>query len=146
MSTTSTSGTGHLASPAPGRSARTVIAAGAGIAALVNAGLWLAGRAADVSFRTRPPMTDSDLTVGLAAIVLATVVMFGLGSWLLTRAARRSPRWAARLLVAAAAFAALSVIGPLTTAYEGSSAALLASMHLVTGAVFLFTATRGRGR
>jgi hypothetical protein len=145
MSTTSARTQGLEASAAS-RSARAVSAVGAAVAVLVNTGLWLGGRAADASFMVTPLGTDLDMKVGLVDVVLGTLVMFAAGSWLLARAARRSRAWAGRVLVAAALFAALSSIGPLTAAHETSSGALLAAMHLSAGAVFMVTAPRIVGR
>lgn len=139
MSTTSTTRPGVRAA-APSRSSFVV---GGLVAALVNAGLWLAGRAADVTFLAHTAF--GEMTVGILEILLGTVVMFAVGAGLLVWAIRRSPAWARAVLVSAALFAVLSAVGPLTLAEDTSSGALLAAMHLATGAAFLATASRARG-
>ena len=76
-----------------------------------------------------------------ASFLIAGVLTFLLGWWLLARAARRSRALARRVLVAALVFAAVSMTGPLTTAEDTATGMLLASMHLVTVAVFLVSAS-----
>ena len=121
-------------------------AIGAAIAALLNTGLWLVGSAADASFQTSPPLVEGGMKVGLLEIIPATVLMFLLGWWLLARAARRSRALARRVLVAAPVFAVLSAAGPLTTAEDTATGVLLATMHLVTAAVFVVSASVRVGR
>lgn len=63
----------------------------------------------------------------------------------LALAVRRSRRSARAVLVAAALVAVVSAGGPLSAAQDTASGVLLAAMHLVTGAVFLATASRTAG-
>ena len=139
MSTTSTTSP-HVAVSAPSR-ARAVV--GATVALLINTGIWIAGRAADVSFLVESPV--GDMRVGLLEVILGTAIGFAIGFGMLTWAARRSHTLARRVLVTAVAVTVLSTLGPLTTAHETSSGALLAAMHLVTGAAFI-AALSGTGR
>jgi hypothetical protein len=50
------------------------------------------------------------------------------------------------VMAAAAVFAVVSAGGPLSAAHDTATGALLATMHLVTGAAFVATAARVRGR
>ena len=123
---------------------RPRVVAGAAIALVLNTGIWVAGRAADVTFLAASPL--GDLRVGLLEVVLGTAVGFALGLGLLTWATRRSPGLVRAVLVATVAVAVLSTLGPLTSAVETSTGVLLAAMHLVTGAAFLAAASGTRGR
>lgn len=118
------------------------VAAGAAVATIVNAALWAGGRAADVSFSVSPPLGDTATQVGVVLVVLTTLLMFAIGSGLLALAARRSRRWVRAVLVAAVLLAVVSAAGgPLPAADDLATGVLLAAMHLVTGAVFLVTAS-----
>jgi hypothetical protein len=141
MSTASTAGPGGIDTTARSRSLRGA-AAGAAVATLVNAALWAAGRAADVSFSVSPFLGDIPTKVGIVLVVLATLLAFAVGSGLLALAARRSRRWVRAVLVAAAVVAVVSAGAPLAAAHDTASGVLLAAMHLVTGAAFLVTASR----
>lgn len=145
MNTTSTTNP-VIAAATPSRAWRAPAALGAALAAVVNTAIWLVGRAADASFLTSPPMLDGDLRVGLPEIVSATVVAFVLGSWVHARAARRSSSAARAVRLTALPFAVLSAGGPLTSAQDTSTGVLLATMHVVTAAVFLVAVSRARGR
>jgi hypothetical protein len=140
MSTTSTTSP-RVEVSAPSRPRAAV---GATIAVVINTGIWIAGRAADVSFLVESPV--GDLRVGLLEVVLGTATGFAVGFCLLTWAARRSHALVRAVLVAAVTVAVLSTLGPLTTAHETSSGALLAAMHLVTGAAFMAALSGARGR
>ena len=118
------------------------VAAGAAVATIVNAALWAGGRAADVSFSVSPPLGDTATQVGFVLVVLTTLLMFAIGSGLLALAARRSRRWVRAVLVAAVLLAVVSAAGgPLPAADDLATGVLLAAKHLVTGAVFLVTAS-----
>ena len=140
MSTTSTTSP-RVKAWAPSRSRMAV---GAAIALVINTGIWIAGRAADVSFLVESPV--GDMRVGLLEVILGTASGFALGLGLVTWAARRSDALVRAVLVAAVAVTVLSTLGPLTTAHELSSGALLAAMHLVTGAAFMGTVSGARGQ
>jgi peptidoglycan/LPS O-acetylase OafA/YrhL len=144
MSTATTASPSGLGTTARGRSLLQGATAGAAVATLVNAGLWVGGRAADVSFLVSPPLGDPATQVGIVAVVLTTLLMFAVGSGLLALAARRSRRWVRAVLIAAALIAVVSAGAPLSVADETATGVLLAAMHLVTGAAFLVTASRVR--
>jgi Family of unknown function (DUF6069) len=140
MSTASTAGPGGIDTTAQSHSLLQVAAAGAAVAALVNAALWAGGRAADVSFVVSPPL--GEMQVGIVPVVLTTLLMFAVGSGLLALAARRSRRWVRAVLVAAALVAVVSAGAPLSAANDTATGVLLGTMHLVTGAAFLVAASR----
>ena len=140
MSTTSTTSP-YIAVSAPSRPRAAV---GATVALVINTGIWIAGRAADVSFLVESPI--GEMRVGLLEVILGTAIGFAVGFGALTWAARRSHTLARGVLVAAVTVAVLSTLGPLTTAHETSSGALLAAMHLVTGAAFMAALSGTRGR
>jgi hypothetical protein len=139
MSTTSTAGTGGLGTAVQSRSLLPGSAVGVAAAAIVNAALWAAGRAADVSFMVSSAFMTQ---VGIVSVVLTTLIAFAVGSGLLALAARRSRRWVRAVLIAAAVFAVVSAGAPLSAAQDAATGVLLATMHLVTGAAFLITAWR----
>jgi hypothetical protein len=87
-------------------------------------------------------MEDAASQVGIALVVVATLVAFAAGAGLLALAARRSRRSVRAVLVTAAVVAVVSASGPLSTAEDTATGALLAAMHLLTGAAFLVTASR----
>jgi hypothetical protein len=118
-------------------------AVGAVAAAAVNAAIWGVGRVASVSFHVRPQAGGE---VGLVLVVMTTLLVFAAGMGLFVLAARRSDRLAAVVLVAGVVFAVVSTGGALWAAEDPSTAALLAAMHLVTGAAFAITASRARRR
>jgi hypothetical protein len=139
METASTIGASTLDATPRSRSILQVAAIGAVAATVANTVLWAGGRAADVDFMVSLP--TGDLTrVGLVEVVLATLVMFAIGSAVLALAARRSDRWARIVMTAAAGFAVVSASGPLSAALDAATGALLAAMHLVTGTAFVVTA------
>jgi hypothetical protein len=145
MSTASTAGPGGIGTTAQSRSLLQGAAAGAAVATLVNAALWAGGRAADVSFLVNP-LVGTATQVGIVPVVLATLLAFAVGSGLLALAARRTRRWVRAVLVAAALVAVVSAGAPLSAAHDTATGALLAAMHLVTGAAFLVTASRVAAR
>jgi hypothetical protein len=145
MSTASTAGPGGIGTTAQSRSLLQGAAAGAAVATLVNAALWAGGRAADVSFLVNP-LVGTATQVGIVSVVLATLLAFAVGSGLLALAARRTRRWVRAVLVAAALVAVVSAGAPLSAAHDTATGALLAAMHLVTGAAFLVTASRVAAR
>jgi hypothetical protein len=145
MSTTSAAGSGRIGTTIQTRSLFSIAATGAVVASLVNAAIWAAGRAADVSFSASPPV-GSSMQVGLGLIVPTTLLMFGIGAGLLALASRRSSAWVRAVVIAAAVFALISISGPLSTADDTASGVLLALMHVVTGAAFLVTASRVAAR
>ena len=139
MSTTSTAKANGLGKAVQGRSLLPASAAGAAAATLVNAALWAVGRSAGVSFAVASPLVTQ---VGIVLVVVTTLLAFAVGSGLLALAVRRSRGWVRAVLVAAALVAVVSAGAPLSVAQDTATGVLLATMHLVTGAVFLVTASR----
>jgi hypothetical protein len=127
-------------------SALQVAASGALAATVANVALWAGGRAADVGFLVSPPFGDPATQVGVVEVVLATPLAFAVGWAVLALAARRSRRWVRVVMAAAAVVAVVSAGGPLSVAHDTPTGALLAAMHLVTGAAFVATAARVRAR
>jgi Family of unknown function (DUF6069) len=146
MNTASTISSSTLDATPRSRSTLQMAAIGALAATVVNAALWAGGRAADVDFLVTPLGSDSATQVGVVAVALTTLVMFALGSAVLALAARRSRRWVSVVMVTAAVFTIVSTGGPLSTAHDTATGALLAAMHLVTGTAFVATAARVRAR
>ena len=143
MSTTATTSP-RVEVTAPSRRRAAV---GATIALVINTGIWVAGRAADVTFLVESPV--GDMRVGLVEVMLGTAIGFAVGFGLLAWAVRRGPTHVRAVLVAAVTVAMLSALGPLSTAHQTSSGVLLAAMHLVTGAAFIAAlsgARAGAGR
>ncbi|WP_448809575.1 DUF6069 family protein [Agromyces bauzanensis] len=130
-----------------GRSLFREAVVGAVAAAAVNAAIWGVGRAAGVSFHVRP---ESGSEVGILLIVPTTLILIAAGIGLFALAARRSRRMATAVLVAGVVFAAGSTAAAIWAAEDAATAALLVTMHLVTGAAFAIIAGRalrapGRG-
>lgn len=119
-------------------------AAGAAAATFINAALWLGGRAADVSFAVPDSLVPE---VDLLSVVLTTPLVFAAGWWLLSKARTRgSRRWERNLLVGAGAFAVVSAAAPVALAADTASGVLLATMHVLTGVVFVIIAGVTGGR
>lgn len=137
MSTATTAGRGRLGS-AGRRAPLRVITAGAAVATLVNVALWVGGKAAGVSFAVPDALVPE---VGIASVVLTTPIMFAVGWTLLTLARRRGGRWPRAVVATAALLAVVSATAPLATAADTATGVLLATMHLVTGAAFVVTAS-----
>jgi hypothetical protein len=146
MDTASTISASPLDAIPRSRSALQVAAIGALAATVANVALWAGGRAADVGFRVSPPAGLPAMEVGVVLVVLTTLLTFAVGSAVLALAARRSRRWVRVVMAAAAVFAVVSAGGPLSAAHDTATGALLAAMHLVTGAAFVATAAKVRAR
>ena len=125
-------------------SLRRDAAIGAVVATVANVAIWAAGRAADVSFLVTPAGSTTATEVGLALVVPTTLVAFAAGIGLFALAARRSDRAARAVVGTGVVVAVVSAAGPLSTAEDTSTGLLLATMHLLTGAVFAVTASRAR--
>jgi len=146
MNTTSTISSSTMDATPRSRSTFRVAAIGALAATVANVALWAGGRAADVDFLVSPPAGLPAMEVGVVLVVLTTLLTFAGGSAVLALAARRSRRWVRVVMAAAAVFAVVSAGGPLSAAHDTATGALLATMRLVTGAVFVATAARVRAR
>lgn len=113
--------------------------AGTTVLTAAVAGLAVFGiaTAAGVDFRVRPAGSDTPMDVNAGLVVLTTILTTALG-WALVALARRLGRPSLRTIVlAAAAFAVLSAILPLVTEADTPARLVLASLHLVTGAIFV---------
>jgi hypothetical protein len=128
------------------RSTLQAAAIGALAATVANVALWAGGRAADVDFLASPPVGVAAIRVGGVLVVVATLLAFAVGWAVLALAARRSRRSVRVVIAAAAVFAVVSAGGPLMVAHDTATGALLAAMHLVTGAAFVVTAATARAR
>jgi hypothetical protein len=146
MNTTSTISSSTMDATPRSRSTFRVAAIGALTATVVNVVLWLGGRAADVSFLVSPLAGPPTMQVGVVEVALTTLLTFAAGWAVLVLAARRSRRWVPIVMAAAAVVAVVSAAGPLSAAEDTATAALLAGMHLVTGAAFLAAAATVRAR
>jgi hypothetical protein len=160
MNTTSTISSSTVDATPRSRSAFRVAAIGALTATVANLALWLGGRAADVSFPGEPARRSPDHAGrgrrggpdhashvrGRLGGPRAGRSAFAVGWAVLVLAARRSRRWVHIVMAAAAVVAVVSAAGPLSAAHDTATAALLAAMHLVTGAAFLAAAARVRTR
>ena len=114
------------------------------IALVSNLAIWGIGSAAGADFGVQPPGTDTVMEINAVAVALTTIVSMSLG-WALAAYSQRRGRPTLRTVaIIAAAFAVISVAQPL--AAEGDTAArlVLASMHLVTGAIFVAAVQRFR--
>jgi hypothetical protein len=146
MDTPSTVGSSTLDATPRGRSALWVAAIAALAATVANVTLWAGGRAADVGFLVSPLVGDATTQIGVVPVVLTTLLAIAVGSAALALAARRSRRWVRVVMAAAAVVAVVSTGGPLLAAHDTATGALLATMHLVTGAAFVATAARVKAR
>jgi hypothetical protein len=86
------------------------------------------------------------MQVGVVEVALTTLLAFAVGWAVLLLAAKRSHRWVRVVMAAAAVVAVVSAAGPLSAAQDTATAALLAAMHLITGATFLAAAATVRAR
>jgi hypothetical protein len=93
-----------------------------------------------------PLVGDATTQIGVVPVVLTTLLAIAVGSAALALAARRSRRWVRVVMAAAAVVAVVSTGGPLLAAHDTATGALLATMHLVTGATFVATAARVKAR
>jgi hypothetical protein len=139
MSTASTARPGRLGTAVQSRTLLQESATGAAAATLANAALWTGGHAAGVSFMVSSAFMTQ---VGIAAVVLTTLLTFAAGSGLLALATRRSRRSVHAVLITAALITVISAAAPLTAAQDTPTGILLATMHLVAGAAFLITARK----
>lgn len=146
MDTASTISSSNLDATTRSRSILQVGTIGALAATVANVALWAGGRAADVGFLVNSPVGGPAMQVGITWVVPTTLLAFAVGSVVLALAARRSRRWVRVVTAVAAVVAVVSAGGPLSTAHDTATGALLAAMHLVTGAVFVATAVRVEAR
>jgi Family of unknown function (DUF6069) len=146
MNTTSTISSSTLDAAPRSRTTRRMAAIGALAVTVANVALWVGGRAADVGFLMSPLVGPPVMQVGVVSVVLTTLLAFAAGWAVLTLAARRSRQLVHGVMAAAAVIAVVSTAGPLSTALDTATAALLAAMHLITGAAFLAAAATVRAR
>jgi hypothetical protein len=108
----------------------------AGIAALADLATLLVGRAFGVSFVVR--FSGTPLNVGVAIVLLMSVVPVLLGTAAAVLACSRGRRGLTLLQFVGAALAVVSVAaGPMATVAPTATKLVLASMHLVAGAAFV---------
>jgi hypothetical protein len=110
----------------------------AAVVTALNVAVLLGGRAADVPFE-KPAWDGSggSIAVTPAEVIFVSMTTFLIGvafAWLL---ARRDPRRLGYALVAGGVFTLLSLGGPLSLETDAATKALLASMHLVSGAGYI---------
>lgn len=118
--------------------------AGAVVAAAVNLVIFTIGRLADVDFTL--VLNGSTSQVGAATVLLlsfGSVLAGTVLAALLARGGAHRLRWAQ---LAGAAIAVLTAVGPLSITGGTASGVLLASMHLVTGAVYVLALQLARLR
>lgn len=128
--------------PAPPRHRIGLWGAGAaGVAVASNLVVWLIGRAADVGFVVPGRGGGSPVEVGAPEVTLTTVLPFAAGTALFALGAR-SRRSRRAVLTAAVVVAVGSAAMPLSLDTDAWTRVLLATMHLITGAVFVAALAR----
>lgn len=142
MSNTTTSLRAETGTTVSVRSALRATTIYALAAAAINLLLWVIGRAAGAGFVVDPGLGPPNFKVAGIKVLASTLIPFAVGVLVLLLAARRSRRWAITVGVVGALIAAGSAAGPLAGAHDTATGVLLASMHLITGAAFLASATR----
>lgn len=84
--------------------------------------------------------------VGVAQVVLFSVVPLVLASAVLALIARRRPGFRPFAALAGLAFAVLTCLGSFAAATDTATGLTLSTMHVVCGAAWLWVAHPGRGR
>jgi len=113
--------------------------AGSTVLIATVAGLAILGiaAAAGVDFRVRPPGSDAVMDINAVAVAVTIILTTALG-WAVVALARRVGRPSLRAIgVIAAVFAVISVTMPLGAEGDAAARLVLASLHLVTGAIFV---------
>jgi hypothetical protein len=124
---------------APSRSVWRAGLLGAVLATVINGAVFLTARAADVSFVVRGFGSDtSPRTVTLVQVILNSFAPFIVGTAVAAFVVSRGHRVRSLQLVGAAV-ALISLGGPATMDADGATRLLLASMHVVAGAMFVLT-------
>jgi hypothetical protein len=119
-------------------SANTRVAVPVVAAVGANLAVLAVGKAADASFVVAGRNDgDAPMEIGVAAVIIASVLPLVIGLVATALAARRWPRAAGRLRIAGAALAVLSLAAPLTADTDTTTRLSLAVMHLVVGAAYL---------
>lgn len=119
-----------------GRVAATIIAAGT----LVNAGLWLIGRATGVPFSVTLAFGGIVHEVSLVEVVLATALAVAAGVAVVSAVGRRSSRGMAALIVVGAVFGFVSAAGAIGFANDTGTGLMLAVMHVAATTTFVLAA------
>jgi hypothetical protein len=132
---------GTASTPATIPSVKSAALQAAAIATAANVAIWLAGRAAGVTFAVPDFRTGAFTTLGLPQILISTVMPILAGAALWAAMARR-PAGPQIVRIAAVAVTVLSLGGPLGLPVAATTRVLLAAMHLVAGAVFLRVVAR----
>jgi hypothetical protein len=113
----------------------------AAVAASVNTGIYLAGRAADIPFLVRFAPDGPSQEVSLGQVILSSVLPLAIGSAL----AVLFIRWGRGLTgpqVLGGLIAVLSAGAPLSAGTSTDTQLTLASMHFVAGLIFIFNLQR----
>ena len=126
----------------PARQRALVVAAASGAAVV---GWTLAVPLLGVDLQVRSG-TGGDQSVGLTAVVAASLTAGALGWALLALLERRTARARTVWTTAAAAVLLLSLLGPLTGARTASAAVTLLALHCVVAAVLIVGLRRTRPR
>lgn len=120
----------------PARPPTLAVPIAAVAAAVVNVVVLFIGQAAGAS------LVAGGQPVGVAQVIIATLVAFGLGAGLLWLVARKQPERARLLAWAGLVVGIASVIGPLTMAAELTTGLTLAVMHVATALAWFVAAGR----
>lgn len=113
----------------------------AGVAAIVNTGIYLAGRAAEVPFLVRFAPDGPSQEVSLGQVVFSSVLPLAIGSALAVLLIRWG-RGLTGLQVFGGLISVLSAGAPLSAGTGTDTQLILASMHFVAGLVFILTLQR----
>ena len=114
----------------------TIGAAGAVTAAAVNSAIYAVGRVAGVDFLVESGTTSERIQAG--HVLTLSLISFAVGLLAVAIAAWRRPRW--RLFqVFGAIIAVGSIVMDVTIDASAATKLVLASMHLVVGAVYWVT-------
>ena len=124
--------------PTPVRPVSIAVPIAAVAAAVVNVIVYFIGQAAGAA------LVAGGQPVGVAQVIIATLVTFALGAGLLWLVARRHPDGARLLAWIGLGLGVVSVIAPLTMAADLATGLTLVPMHLVAGIAW-FVAVGRRG-
>lgn len=127
------SGEGTIASQSP--------ALKVGIVALItNLAIWSVGAASGIEFAVTGPMFPEPITVGIAAVAVATVLATTLGGLILHLTRHRSDPWWRRLAIIGLIIGVVSMPIGLTASVATKLA--LSSVHLATGLIWYLLVRR----
>lgn len=113
----------------------------AAVAASVNTGIYLAGRAVDIPFLVRFAPDGPSQEVSLGQVIFTSLLSLAIGSALAVLLIRWG-RGLTGLQVLGGLIAVLSAGAPLSAGTGTDTQLILASMHLVAGLVFILNLQR----